>query len=472
MQDVRGKFGSEGETVAFANEVYDGYDTIDWIVRQEWSNGIVGMFGDSYYGYTQWAAVASRHPALRAIVPRVTSASLSSRATRTNSDGKSRRVPTIWQAKYLSHVWSINEIVDAAPDFSVRPVSEVFDRTAEAIGSRSAWLDILRPHQIPVTVYPEGHPFDAKPLPVLHVVGWFDNIKEVALLDYLALKDRPGWGELQYLCVDSIDHFSYELKDAPIGASNDYSQSEEGVDRFIAKYTAPALEFFDVFLKEEKPSSSLPRVRWHLSHGPDELNVSESWPPAGTVQRRLAFDGAGLSLCESSTSADTVTWTHDPDDPVPATVSDTFYIIYEYPDESDIGARDDVVCFDSAPLADELRMIGEVSVDVHLGADAPMADLIVKLIDVDPTGRASLVAWGDAQVDLDDGPAEFRVDLSHVAYRFRPGHAVRVQLMASEFPTFLPNLGTGESGWSGVDARKVEYEILPQKCGLNFSVLS
>src|SRR6478672_8540732 len=75
-QDVRGRVRSEGEPLAFVNEVEDGYDTIDWLAQQPWSNGAVGMWGDSYYGFTQWAAVAARHPALKAIVPRVTIADI------------------------------------------------------------------------------------------------------------------------------------------------------------------------------------------------------------------------------------------------------------------------------------------------------------------------------------------------------------------------------------------------------------
>ena len=63
-QDVRGRARSEGETFAFVHEVSDGSATLDWIVDQPWSNGVVGMFGDSYYGWTQWAAVASGHEAL------------------------------------------------------------------------------------------------------------------------------------------------------------------------------------------------------------------------------------------------------------------------------------------------------------------------------------------------------------------------------------------------------------------------
>ena len=67
--DVRGKFRSEGEVNAFVHEIDDGYDTIDWVSRQPWSNGRVGMWGDSYYGFTQWTAVASGHPALKAMSP-------------------------------------------------------------------------------------------------------------------------------------------------------------------------------------------------------------------------------------------------------------------------------------------------------------------------------------------------------------------------------------------------------------------
>ena len=58
-----------GRDVLLVHEVDDGYDAIDWISDQPWSNGAIGMLGDSYYGFTQWAAVACGHPALRAIAP-------------------------------------------------------------------------------------------------------------------------------------------------------------------------------------------------------------------------------------------------------------------------------------------------------------------------------------------------------------------------------------------------------------------
>ena len=113
VQDVRGKFRSEGETVPFIHEVEDGYDTLEWVAAQSWSDGSVVTFGDSYYGFTQWAAVASGHPALRAIVPRVTSADLAT----FNWSGEG--VTALYGADYLAHYWVDNPIYDFPVDWSV-----------------------------------------------------------------------------------------------------------------------------------------------------------------------------------------------------------------------------------------------------------------------------------------------------------------------------------------------------------------
>jgi uncharacterized protein len=64
-QDVPGKFRSQGSIESFIREASDGCDTLDWIASRPWTTGRVGMDGDSYYGFTQWAAASSRHPALR-----------------------------------------------------------------------------------------------------------------------------------------------------------------------------------------------------------------------------------------------------------------------------------------------------------------------------------------------------------------------------------------------------------------------
>ncbi len=70
-QNVRGRYGSEGVFTGFVDdkEINDAYDTIDWIIEQPWSDGNVGVMGESYYGYTTLMAAVSGHPAIKAISP-------------------------------------------------------------------------------------------------------------------------------------------------------------------------------------------------------------------------------------------------------------------------------------------------------------------------------------------------------------------------------------------------------------------
>ncbi|RAJ11066.1 hypothetical protein LX64_00673 [Chitinophaga skermanii] len=67
----RGKYKSEGVFLPFENDAKDNHDIIDWISKQSWSDGQVGMYGGSYLGFAQWAATKYLHPALKTIVPQV-----------------------------------------------------------------------------------------------------------------------------------------------------------------------------------------------------------------------------------------------------------------------------------------------------------------------------------------------------------------------------------------------------------------
>ncbi len=78
VQDIRGKFDSSGERVPFRHELSDGYQTVDWIAQQRWSDGSVIPYGDSYAGFTAWAAAASGHRSIRGAVVRVTTPDIGS----------------------------------------------------------------------------------------------------------------------------------------------------------------------------------------------------------------------------------------------------------------------------------------------------------------------------------------------------------------------------------------------------------
>ena len=188
VQDVRGKFRSEGEAMPYTHEVDDGYDTVEWVSRQAWSNGRVGMFGDSYYGYTQWAAVASGHSALKAIVPAMTCADLGKLSAWWQDD-----VAALFRAIHLVHYWTGPLEYEFDVDCARRPLIEAFEEFFAAVGTRSLGFDALLRlgNKRVAAAYPAGHPFDRLGIPVLHSVGWFDVMAPVQMREYMTLRTRP-----------------------------------------------------------------------------------------------------------------------------------------------------------------------------------------------------------------------------------------------------------------------------------------
>ncbi|MEV3861561.1 CocE/NonD family hydrolase [Streptomyces sp. NPDC050095] len=447
VQDVRGKFRSEGPTVPFLREPDDGYDTIDWIVRQPWSNGLVGMFGDSYYGFTQWAAVSSQHPALRAIVPRVTTVDFNA----TTQSGSSVGRP-VWLEgiEYYAHYWVDQGVYEYEPDRTVRPVIDQYEQAFRAIGARSTWFDLLAPRFTDLFPARGRHPFDARPVPVLHCVGWFDNIVTPHMRDYMELAARPGWDAVQYLWAGAVDHENYRLADAPATGESDHAQSAAALERMLPDYVDPALAFFDVFLKGIRRADELPRVRWELGHA--EWRTAASWPPPDAVRHTWWLDAATGTLDALDEPAPTTPglarWTYDPEDLVPSVVENSFAVLHSYPDLAPVAAREDVLCFFGPVLGEALDLAGPLALDLHVTSTAPEFDVFAKLVDVLPDGRMRPLARGEVHVRTDEAPDEVRVDLGHTGYRVRPGHRLALLLASSDYPLYLPASGSAENPWT------------------------
>ncbi|MDX6630199.1 MAG: uncharacterized protein QOH00_2445, partial [Gaiellales bacterium] len=452
-QDVRGKFRSEGEPLAFVNEVPDGYDAIDWITRQPWSNGDVGMWGDSYYGFTQWAAVASRHPALKAIVPRVTIADI---------DSWLEGVTPLYGAHYLAEYWTDRNTNHWAPDWSHRPLAEVFDRAFEAIGRRSASFDYVLDRArggARAPLFPSAHPFEVLRIPTLHGVGWFDNITPRHMLDYEALVRNPATAPYQYLHAGSTDHENYELESAPIPESSDHARHDDALESMLPRYIAPGLDFFDAFLAGRTDPAGVPRARWHLSG--EGWQESPSWPPPGAAELRLYLAGAeragadasGGSLVAQPGGREEATWVHDPENLVPSTIVDPFAALYEYPDERAVESRPDVLTFTTAQWDEPVALAGRVSAHLDVWSDARSLFLHVKLADVHEDGRAHTLLFGQRVVTERVAGLPAEVYLGHTAYRVPARHRLRLQIASSDFPLFLPHPGTDENPWDATETR-------------------
>ncbi len=351
-QDVRGKFRSEGETLLFVNEARDGHDTLAWIEQQEWSDGIVGMWGDSYYGYTQWAAVSSGHPALRAISPRVTGTRLGE-LPQLAPGAEAMEVEMGVHRLYPVTMFHSNDVYYWEPDWSSRPYIASVERFLAAVGERSISFDQWWPHPVLLRRFPDGSPFAARPVPVLQTIGWWDNCAPWQWEDHRELAQRPAWALNEYLLIDSIDHEGYHLARG------------ERVAGAVRGRAAPAGR------RVARPDAGVLR-RLSPRHGAGRLDPARALAPGarrggaarGAVvaaagdaaadparhRRRAARAGRRDPSAGAAGGGDVLRWTHDPDDLVPSPVGNAFAFLLESPDEQAWSLRDDVLVFDGEPV--------------------------------------------------------------------------------------------------------------------------
>lgn len=461
-QDVRGKVRSEGETFAFIHEVADGYDTLEWIVTQPWSSSVVGMFGDSYYGFTQWAAAASDHPALKAIVPRVTD-------TEIGTDWIHHRgVFNLFTAvEWATLTWVDEVVYEGLPDFSVRPLSEV---TPSAQGGRrSPSLDrwMSTPPDDPFWnegIYGVADVRSRVRIPALHSGGWWDVFQRGQIRDFQALARAGAPG--QHLIMGSTDHFDDPLlQDGE--AYEDFLHDPGALERFLPGYTGPALAFFDRYLLGDDGGPTIPAVRWHMANA--GWREATDWPPPGTREQTLFLaggsraladaEGGGLAAVAERTTTAT-RWTHDPSDLAPDLIEDAWQSLAGLPDEREVETRGDVLTFSGEAAGEPLDLAGPVTLEARVRAGAPM-HLAAKLVDVYPSGRARRILQGIALVPDPTGDGALaRVDLGNTGYRLRPGHRLRLEVACSDFPRYLPDMGDGRNAWTAVEGVPREQELV------------
>ncbi|KJL32304.1 CocE/NonD family hydrolase [Microbacterium azadirachtae] len=444
-QDVRGKFRSEGDALLNVNEVDDGYDTIEWITQQAWSNGRVAMWGDSYYGYTQWAAASSGHPALKAISPRVTGTQLGEPVRREASD-RTRRVE--WGVTYMYPLTQFfeNDALYWEPDWSRRDFAAQAEAFMTQIGHRGLSYDQWYPNPVLLPRFPQGSPFAGRSVPVLHTIGWWDNCAPLSWADVKAIKQHPNWDAHHYLRIEPIDHEGFQLIEADGDRVMDRTEAQ--IRALLPRTLDPTLAFFEVFVRGNGSASDIPRVAWNLA-GTEGMRESATWPPAGvrTLTRYATADGS--LRVERPVEPTTLEWIHDPVDLVPSSVPDAFAYLLTLPDEASIGDRDDVLRFDGAVLETDVDLAGPVAVSARVASDGPVLDCFVRLLDVAPDGSALRIARGQLQLRDATSPETLEIDLGHVGYRLRAGHRLRVHVSSSDYPEFLPQNGTGADPWTG-----------------------
>jgi len=494
-QDVRGKYGSEGEYVmtrplrgplnnSTVDHSTDAYDTIDWLVKNvPESNGRVGMVGSSYEGFTVVMALVNPHPALKAAVP---------------------ESPMIdgWMGDDWFHYGAFRQVnldyfteqttVRGAGDGVVRTGYDDYDNFRRA-GSAGDWAKAAGFDQLPWWRKLTEHPaYDAfwkeqaldttmakQPLtvPTIWLQGlWDQEDMWGAIHSYAAIESKDSGNDKNFLIMGPWFHSQINREGTALGPLRWSTDTTMDVRRDIIK------PFFDQYLKDGAPKANTPPVLIYNT-GENHWDRFASWPLACesgcAAKPKPLYLNAGFALSFNGPAAAAQPaaafdeYVSDPARPVPfsprpARFSDTdAWRRWLVNDQRTAESRPDVLTYMTPVLSEAVRISGAPIAHLFASTSGTDSDWVVKLIDVYPDEVPSQpeMSGYELAISMDifrgryresferpvaiasDKPLPYTFALPTANHIFKPGHRVMVQVQSTLFPlydrnpqTFVPNI--------------------------------
>ncbi len=504
VQDCRGRYDSEGEFIKYLSEGPDGFDTIEWIAKQDWCNGRVGTMGLSYAAHTQLAAACLSPPALACMVLDSGGFSNAFRCgIRQGGAFELKQATWAWNQAKESGLAESNPLIRNALEaedihawFRSMPWSKGrspvrWEPEYEAYlldqWSHGAFDDYWKK----VGIWAAGH-YDAIPnVPVALMSSWYDAYVLSTFENYAGLA-RNGARPLSLVMGPWThgDRTKRVIGDVDFGVAATF-------DGNVAKsWLDFRLAWFARWLKNE-PQKDQPRSRLfvmgggsgkrtaagHLDHGGRWID-STDWPLPATDFRSffLHRDGALGEQKPAGTEA-TLTYRFDPLDPVPTiggalTSGKPVFEGGAFDQREDarffgcknpglpLSARRDVLTFETEPLAQDLAVVGPISIELWVTSDQPDTDFAAKLIDVHPpsvdwpTGFAMNItdgifrcryrnSWKKPESIAKGEVFKIVIEPFATANLFKVGHRIRLDISSSNFPKYDVNPNSFEPEGEG-----------------------
>ena len=278
---TRGKKNSPDEVIPYEHDGDDAYDVINWISKQEWCNGSVGMYGGSYNGFSQWASTKNVHPALKTIVPSASAAPGLDAPMMNNVVMNFQFSWTYYVSnnKYLDNddynnrkQWSDMEQKWFETGSSYRTFDSLLGRPKNKIFNK--WLDHPTYDNYWQRMIPNKDQYAKINIPVLTTTGYFDG-GQVGALHYMRELDRYNPNANQYLIIGPYGHFGSQ--GSPDSVYNGYK-----IDSVAnISITNIIFQWFDYILKNKtKPGFLQDRINYQVmgtnswKHAKSLANVS------------------------------------------------------------------------------------------------------------------------------------------------------------------------------------------------------
>jgi len=495
-QDTRGRGASEGIWHWMSDARLDGYDTIEWIAEQPWSDGKTGMVGCSYVGATQQLAAMGRPPHLTTIIPHDPSINHGIGSLIYGGTFRLR----VWDWIFDSAASGSRQARDPAMKAALQQHSKdrrhyllnlPLRRGLTPLRLASEYEDMLldmMAHRANdefwrfsnVIEYIDEH----KDIPVFMMGGWYDLFSSSTTETYMALR-RTNKSPVHLIMGPWIHHMhgrSHGEVDFGPDAALDmtparrawYDRWLKGIEGDFGKevpFRTPVRLFVMGTGDGHKTESG------KLFHGGSWRDAPDYPLPDAVPTKYYLRAGRGLTTAVPGEAAASTTFEFDPKNPVPTVGGCTCCArqimtdgawnqwggkhTWTWPVPIPLSARNDVIVFMTPPLEHDTEIIGPVSATLWASSSAVDTDFTAKLIDVYPSSpdfpagfdlimgdgiiRARYRESDKQEKMMTPGEVyEFHVKLDPCCNVFKKGHRIRVDVSSSNFPRFDVNPNTGE----------------------------
>lgn len=475
VQDVRGRYTSDGEWYTFKHEIEDGYDTVEWAAALPHSNGKVGMFGGSYVGATQMLAAISHPPHLAGICPVVTASNYHENWAYQGGAFE----------QWFDESWSsglaqdtVNRTIRAATNARqsdrLLPLKKFPVFNLGNIAGGPELTQSLAPYYLDWLAHPTYDAYWKQwaidenyaqiQVPALTIAAWYDIFLGGSLRNYIGLRDHAGnetARKEQRLLVTIGGHAGYGRKIGAIDfglAADEYDEGRITLDWY--DFLFKGLQ--NQFAHDDKPvrlfvmgeNAWRDEAAWPL----ERAQATKYYLHSGGKANTLAGDGALVVTAPKTETADT--YIYNPANPVPTMggplCCDGAHLAPGPLDQNEVEVRPDVLVYATPPLDADVEVTGPVTLDLFAKSSAVDTDFTAKLVDVSPEGFARNLTEGilrarfrestSAAKLLEPGKVvELKVDLWATSNVFKKGHRIRLEVSSSNFPRFDRNLNTGKS---------------------------
>lgn len=515
VQDCRGRYASEGGFTKYVDEGQDGYDTLEWIGQQPWSNGKVGTYGLSYGAHTQ-AALACLNPSQLACMWLDSGGFSNAFLSGCRNGGAFELRQVTWAFNEATHSGQVlaNPLVTKIA-MERQDIHDWFQKFPWKKGhSPLQWTpdyenylleiwshEIFDDYWRQVGLCAEAHYDGFARVPQVHMGSWYDPYARSTTDNYVALSERVKGARL---IMGPWTHGARSVTYSGNADMGPQSILDNNLDR---DYNHLRLRFFDKWLKgvenkwEEEPpvrifvmggGSGRRNSHRRLDHG-GRWRTENRWPLERAQDTAFYLQsGGGLSpqlphVNGDSASQGSTTYLFDPQSPVPTiggNISSGQPIMqaggFDQRESAEfysskrpylpLAARPDVLVFQTEPLEEDLEVTGPICANLWVASSAVDTDFTAKLLDLYPASQDYPEGYA---LNLTDGilRARFRnswekpellepgevhaiaIQLLPTSNLFVKGHRIRLDVSSSNFPRFDVNGNTGEN--PGTSAVKI-----------------